>query len=301
MNKSDSEVGKHPSETNIEPSKDSPERIRWESNLALTRRRDDRRKVKAVILAGGLGTRLSEESSMRPKPMVEIGGMPILWHIMKLFYAQGVDDFIICAGYKQEVIKRWFAEYQLRTSDVTFEFGNDQLASFLASRVESWRVTVVDTGYATMTGGRLKRIAPLVADAPFFMTYGDGLSDIDLHALAARHRAQGRTATLTSVKATSRFGALECDDQGIVKSFREKAENDGVRINGGFMVLEPRTLDLIGGDDVVFEDEPLRKLAADGELSAYRHDGFWACMDTQRDRLMLENLWQRNEAPWKLW
>ena len=257
--------------------------------------------MKAVLLAGGFGTRISEESHLRPKPMVEIGGMPILWHIMKIFGAYGVNEFIICAGYKQEYIKDWFANYYLHTSDVTFDFSNGGKMDIHTNASEPWKVTVVDTGLNTMTGGRIKRIAPFVGDEPFFMTYGDGVADVDLDALLEFHRASGKIATITGVLVTQRFGVLDIDEDGAINEFREKRDTDGGVINGGYMVLDPKVFDYIDGDSTVFEQDPLNNLAADGQLCAYRHEGFWKCMDTQREMMQLEDMWQSGKAPWKIW
>jgi glucose-1-phosphate cytidylyltransferase len=243
--------------------------------------------VKAVVLAGGLGTRLSEETTVRPKPMVEIGGRPILWHIMKLYAAHGVTDFVICAGYKGHLIKEYFATYFLRNSTVTFDLEANRMELHGAT-AEPWRVTVVDTGESSMTGGRLRRVRDFVGDSTFCLTYGDGVSDVDITALIAFHRAHGRLATL---------GA----DDSEVAHFKEKPTGDGGWINGGFFVLEPRVIDYIAQDDTVWEDGPLRALAESGQLRAYRHSGFWQPMDTLRDRELLERLWSTGAAPWKIW
>ena len=257
--------------------------------------------MKVVLLAGGLGTRISEESHLRPKPMIEIGGMPILWHIMKHYSHYGFQDFVICCGYKQHVIKEFFADYFLYNSDVTFDFSRGGEMTVHSNIAEPWRVTLVDTGLTTMTGGRIKRIRKYVGDETFFLTYGDGVSDVDLPALLEFHRAHGKAATLTAVRVGQRFGVLDAAPDGRIASFREKQDADGSRINGGFMVLEPVVFDYIEGDETAFEQEPLTNLARDGQLMAYRHDGFWQCMDTQRDRLLLEKRWASGEAPWKLW
>ena len=256
--------------------------------------------MKAVILAGGFGTRISEESAVRPKPMVEIGGMPIMWHIMKYYAAAGIDEFIVCCGYKGHVIKDWFANYRLRVSDLTFHLGKDTV-EIEASRAESWTVTCVDTGQETMTGGRLKRVADYLDDETFCMTYGDGLADVDLPALLDFHRSSGRLATLTAVQPPGRFGALSLDDSGTgVAGFREKPTGGGhaTWINGGYFVLEPAAIEYIDGDETIWEREPLEQLAADGELGAFRHEGFWQPMDTLRDRTVLERLWDSGAAPW---
>lgn len=257
--------------------------------------------MKAVILAGGFGTRISEESHLRPKPMIEIGGQPILWHIMKTFRAYGVDDFVICAGYKQHIIKEYFANYYLHRSDVTFDFENGGEMTVHNNVSEPWRVTVVDTGLNTMTGGRVKRIAPYIRDEPFFLTYGDGVSDVDINRLLAFHKSNGRLATLTAVSVTQRFGVLDVGSDGAVNEFREKRIDDGGVINGGYMVLEPEVFNYIEGDSTVFEQEPLNRLADEGQLGAYLHDGFWKCMDTQREKEQLEEMWASGNAPWKVW
>jgi glucose-1-phosphate cytidylyltransferase len=254
----------------------------------------------AVILAGGLGSRLGEETSVRPKPMVEVGGMPILWHIMKIYTAGGINDFVICLGYKGYVIKEFFANYFLHTSDVTVDLAKNQMTVH-SSRSEPWRVTLVDTGQPTMTGGRLGAVRQyLKPDEPFCFTYGDGVADIDIRALLAFHAAHGRRATITAVAPPGRFGALEFDGDRVA-GFQEKPAGDGGRINGGYFVLEPSVLDLVTDPLTVWEANPLETLAADGDLMAYRHDGFWQPMDTLRDKLHLEELWIKGEAPWKLW
>ena len=257
--------------------------------------------MKAVLLAGGLGTRISEETSIRPKPMVEIGGSPILWHIMKMYSHHGIDDFIVCCGYKGSFIKEWFASYYLRSSDVTFDLANNQV-EYHNQRAEKWRVTLVDTGEQTMTGGRLKRVRDLLGDNTFCMTYGDGVADVDITASVAFHQQQGRKATMTVVQPPGRFGAVVLrDDQTDVKNFSEKPVGDGAWINGGFFVLEPSALDGIEGDATVWEQAPLRSLSERGQLSAFRHDGFWQPMDTLRDRQLLESMWESGKAPWKRW
>ena len=254
--------------------------------------------MKAVILAGGLGSRLSEETAVRPKPMVEIGGKPILWHIMKTYSAFGVDDFVICLGYKGYLIKEYFANYQLHTSDLTFDLGAGSVEVH-RSETEAWRVTLVDTGDATMTGGRLRRVLGYAGEE-FCLTYGDGVADIDIGALIAFHRAQGALCTVTAVQPPGRFGALDIDGDR-VQSFDEKPRGDGAWINGGFFVCSSRVGEYIGGDDTVWEQEPLRGLARDGQLAAYRHEGFWHAMDTLRDRNHLEELWGSGSAPWRVW
>ncbi len=256
--------------------------------------------MKAVILAGGLGTRLSEETSVRPKPMVEIGGKPILWHIMKIYAHHGINDFVICCGYKGYLIKEYFANYFLHTSDVTFDMRTNRMEVH-QKRAEHWKVTLVDTGDATMTGGRLKRVAPyLEGEESFCFTYGDGVSDLDIGATLAFHRQHGKQATLTATYPPGRFGVLDVDGHQ-VRSFHEKPQGEGSMINSGFFVLQPGVLDLIDGDDTVWEQAPLRALAARGELMAYEHRGFWQPMDTLREKHLLEELWAAGRAPWKKW
>jgi glucose-1-phosphate cytidylyltransferase len=255
--------------------------------------------MKAVILAGGLGTRLSEETVVKPKPMVEIGGRPILWHIMKGYSAHGIDSFIVCLGYKGYLIKEYFANYFLHMSDVTFDIAANRVEVHHAS-AEPWRVTLVDTGEHTMTGGRLKRVAPYLGAEDFCLTYGDGVADVDISKLVAFHREHGRLATVTAVRPPARFGALSITDTGVT-GFEEKPHNGGGLINGGFFVLSPRVVDYIEGDATVWEREPLEHLAKDGQLSAYSHAGFWQPMDTLRDKLRLEDLWASGQAPWKVW
>ena len=257
--------------------------------------------MKVVILAGGLGTRISEESHLKPKPMIEVGDAPILWHIMKYYSSYGFNEFIICCGYKGYVIKEYFADYYLHRSDVTFDFANNNEMIIHYNVAEPWKVTVVDTGLHTMTGGRLKRIQKYVGDQTFMMTYGDGVSDIDLDALLEFHRVHKKAATLTAIQPGGRFGVLDIDDNETVRQFSEKAKEDGGWINAGFMVLEPEVFDYIEGDDTFFEKEPLENLALDGKLAAYRHEGFWKCMDTMRDKGMLDELWNSGQAPWKRW
>ena len=254
--------------------------------------------MKAVILAGGLGTRLSEETSLRPKPMVEIGGRPILWHILKIYSAHGVNDFVICAGYKGYVIKEYFANYFLHMSDVTFDMSSNTMEVH-HKKAEPWRVTIVDTGDETMTGGRIKRIAPYV-DGTFCCTYGDGVGNINIKELIEFHKSSGRKATLTGVQPPGRFGALQLDGEKIA-SFQEKPEGDGSWINGGFFVLEPSVLDETSGAQCICERRPLENLAAQEQLGIYKHSGFWRPMDTLRDKIDLENLWDSGKAPWKTW
>ena len=253
--------------------------------------------MKAVILAGGFGTRISEESQFRPKPMIEIGGMPILWHIMKWYSHWGINEFVICCGYKQHVIKEFFANYYLHHSDVTFDFSNGGEVTVHNADTEQWKVTVVDTGLNTMTGGRVKRIKPFIGNEPFMLTYGDGVSDVNLQELLSFHKANNCKATLTGVKPEGRFGVLDISDNKI-QSFREKSQQDMGWINGGFMVLEPEVFDYIAGDETVFERKPLERLAEEGQLSCYKHYGFWQCMDTLRDKEKLEKLIATGTAPW---
>ncbi len=257
--------------------------------------------MKVVILAGGYGTRISEESQFKPKPMIEIGSMPILWHIMKLYSSYGFNEFVICAGYKQHVIKEWFADYFLHTSDITFDFTQDDKIIVHNKRAEKWKVTVVDTGLNTMTGGRLKRIKSFLGDEPFFMTYGDGVSDVNIKELLEYHKSHGKMATLTAVKPDSRFGVLDISENNQINAFREKSQVDSGYINTGFMVLDPKVLDYVEDDTIMFEREPLEFLAKNENLMCYKHDGFWQCMDTLRDKQKLEKLWADNTAPWKVW
>lgn len=258
--------------------------------------------MKTVILAGGLGTRISEESQYKPKPMIEIGGKPILWHIMKEYSHYGYNDFIICAGYKQYVIKEWFANYFLHNSDVTFDYSNGgNEMTIHESHMEPWRVTVVDTGLNTMTGGRIKRIQKYIGESPFMLTYGDGVCDVDINKLVEFHKSHGKLATLTSVMLEQQKGILDIGGDNAVKSFREKNLSDGAPINAGYMVLQPEIFGLLKDDDTVFEREPLEKLAKDGELMSYMHRGFWQCMDNKREMDMLEKLLETNNAPWKKW
>ena len=256
--------------------------------------------MKVIILAGGLGTRISEESYLKPKPMIEIGDQPILWHIMKYYSSFGFHDFVICCGYKGHVIKEYFADYYLHRSDVTFDFSNENRMTVHQNVAEPWRVTLVDTGLMTQTGGRVKRVQKYIENESFMLTYGDGVSDIDLSALLAQHQASGKTATLTGIQPGGRFGVLDVDGQ-TVTGFREKAKEDGGWINGGFMLLEPGIFDLLNGDSCVLEREPMERLAKDGQLGIYRHNGFWQCMDTQRDKTKLEERWQSGNAPWRVW
>lgn len=257
--------------------------------------------MKAVILAGGLGTRLSEETSSRPKPMVEVGGKPILWHIMKIYSTYGINDFVICCGYKGYVIKEYFANYLLHMSDVTFDIKQNKI-DIHQNSAEPWRVCLVDTGDGTGTGGRLRRVRDYLDDETFCLTYGDGVSDVNIKALLDFHRQQKCFATLTAVQPPGRFGAFSLgNDQQRISQFREKPKGDGAWVNGGFFALEPRAVDYIDGDEIFWEAEPLSKLADDGELAAYRHFGYWQAMDTLRDKNVLEELWRTNNAPWKTW
>ncbi len=256
--------------------------------------------MKVVILAGGFGTRISEESHLKPKPMIEIGEKPILWHIMKHYSQYGYNEFVICLGYKQYVVKEFFADYFLHTSDVTFDLANNSMKVH-NNYAEPWKVTLIDTGLHTMTGGRVKRIREYVGDEPFMLTYGDGVSDIDLKALEEFHRAHGKIATISAVNVGQRFGVLDMDGTGQINSFREKNDNDGGVINGGFMIMNPEVFDYIEGDTTVLEREPLENLAKNGELMAFHHTGFWKCMDTQRDKMQLEDMWASGNAPWKSW
>ena len=255
--------------------------------------------MKAVLLAGGFGTRISEESQFKPKPMVEIGGRPILWHIMKIFSHYNVNDFIICCGYKQYVIKEYFANYCLHNSDVTFDM-RENMAQFHQNNSEPWKVTLVDTGEASMTGGRLRRVQKYLDDDDFCFTYGDGLADIDVGHLILSHKESGKLATVTAVRPPGRFGVLDLDGRD-VSAFEEKPHGDGSYINGGFFVLDPKVIDLISGDDVVWERGPMEKLTADRQLNAFRHTGFWQPMDTLRDKLQLEKMWADGKAPWRTW
>lgn len=258
--------------------------------------------MKVVLLAGGFGTRISEESQFKPKPMIEIGGMPILWHIMKEYSYYGHNEFIICAGYKQEYIKDCFANYFLHNSDVTFDYrkGKNEMA-INDSHLEPWKVTIVDTGYNTMTGGRVKRIQKYVGNEPFLLTYGDGVCDVDINKLIEFHKSHGKLATLTAVKMKQEKGVLNIGGDNAVKSFREKNINDGAPINAGYMVLQPEVFDLLTGDDCVLEKEPMDQLVAKGQLMSYIHEGFWQCMDNIREKNFLEKLLVNNQAPWKKW
>lgn len=257
--------------------------------------------MKVVILAGGLGTRISEESHLRPKPMIEIGGRPILWHIMKGFSHYGLNDFVICLGYKGYVVKEYFAHYMIHESDVTFDFTDRVKPIIHQHAAEPWRVTLVGTGIDTMTGGRLKRAAPYLDGKPFILTYGDGVSDINIRELVAFHQSHGKEATVTAVQPSGRFGAITMGESSLVTGFCEKPKGDGSWVNGGFFVFQPEALERIAGDATVLEKEPLERMAASGELMAYAHRGFWQAMDTMRDRHTLEEYWKTGRAPWKVW
>jgi glucose-1-phosphate cytidylyltransferase len=257
--------------------------------------------MKVVILAGGYGTRISEESHLKPKPMIEIGDMPILWHIMKAYSFYGFNEFIICCGYKGYMIKEYFADYYLHRSDVTFDFSADNKLTIHANIAEPWKVTLVDTGLETMTGGRLKRVRKHIGDEPFMLTYGDGVSDVDLKQLRAFHEKSGLMATMTTILLSARFGVVDIDADNRIESFREKSEEDGSWINGGFMVFEPEIFDLIENDQTILERFPLVEASRLGQLNAFKHRGFWQCMDTMRDKILLEDLLEKGTAPWKVW
>jgi glucose-1-phosphate cytidylyltransferase len=287
-------IGRHKGYTDAEPWEQSPLFLRT------TATGETIQTMKAVILAGGLGTRLSEETVVRPKPMVEIGGRPILWHILKIYSQHGINDFIICCGYKGYIIKEFFANYFLHTSDVTFDMHNNKMTVH-ESVAEPWRVTLVDTGDSTGTGGRLKRVAKYLDDnEPFCMTYGDGVADVDITGSIAFHKAHGKLVTLTSVQPLARFGALGLKDTQIY-SFQEKPSDEGGWINGGFFVLDPKSIDAITDESQMFEREPIEALVSRGEVQAFFHRGFWQAMDTLRDKLHLEELWSEGKAPWKTW
>lgn len=257
--------------------------------------------MKVVLLAGGFGTRFSEETVYKPKPMIEIGGMPILWHIMKEYSYYGFNEFIICAGYKQHMIKEWFADYFLYTSDITFDFTQGNKLIVHDQQTEPWMVTIVNTGLDTMTGGRIKRVQKYIGNEPFLMTYGDGVCDVDIRKLVAFHKSHGKIATLTSVFQEQEKGVLDIGGDNAVHSFREKQSLDSVPINAGYMVLQPEIFYYIDGDSCVFEKNPLAKVAEEGELMSYTHRGFWQCMDNQREKEILEKLWASGNAPWKKW
>lgn len=258
--------------------------------------------MKVLILAGGFGTRISEESQFKPKPMVELGGMPILWHIMKLYSYHGFNEFIICAGYKQHVIKEYFADYFLHTSDITYDFTNGENKMYIHhNSSEHWKVTVVDTGLNTMTGGRIKRVKEYTENEPFMLTYGDGVSNLNIGELVRYHNSHRKMVTMSAYNAGQRFGVLDISEDGHIREFREKTQGDGNLINIGFMVCQPEFFDYIEGDSTVLEKEPLETIAKMGELMAYKHNGFWQCMDTVREKEMLEKLWADGHAPWKVW
>ncbi|MGE5632537.1 MAG: glucose-1-phosphate cytidylyltransferase [Caulobacteraceae bacterium] len=257
--------------------------------------------MKVVILAGGFGTRISEESHLKPKPMIEIGDAPILWHIMKLYSYYNFNEFIICCGYKGYMIKEYFADYYLHRSDITFDFSNNNEMIVHSNVAEPWKVTVVDTGLNTQTGGRIKRVQKYIGDETFMLTYGDGVSNVNLNKLVAFHNKHKKIATITAIQPGGKFGVLEIDDEQNITNFTEKGKEDGGWINAGFMVLEPRLFDFIEDDSTILERKPFETLAAQGELTAYKHKGFWQCMDTQRDKNHLESIWEQNRAPWKVW
>lgn len=257
--------------------------------------------MKVVLLAGGRGTRISEESVIRPKPMVEIGGMPILWHIMKEYSHYGFSEFVICAGYKQDYIKRWFNDYFVTQNDITFDFSNGNKVITTENRVEPWKVTIVDTGLDTATGGRIKRIQKYVGKEPFLMTYGDAVCDVDIKKLVDFHKSHGKLATITAVIQKQEKGVLDITEVGVVRSFREKALTDGIPINAGYMVLEPGIFNYLHGDEDIFEKIVLEQLSKDGQLMSYRHEGFWQCMDSIREKNVLNTCWDSGKAPWKTW
>ena len=257
--------------------------------------------MKVVILAGGYGTRISEESHLKPKPMIEIGGKPILWHIMKEYSYYGFNEFIICCGYKQNIIKQWFADYYLYNSDVTFDFSDNNKMTVHNNVAEPWKVTLVDTGLDTLTGGRVKRIEKYIGDESFMLPYGDGVSDINILDLLKFHKETGKMVTITAASVQQRFGVLDIDDDNVVSSFREKSTDDGSKINAGYMVLEPEIFKYITGDNEMLENEPFDRIVQLGQLAAYKFDGYWQCMDTKREHEKLETLWESGNAPWKHW
>lgn len=257
--------------------------------------------MKVVLLAGGAGTRISEESVIRPKPMIEIGGKPIIWHIMKEYSYYGFNEFIICAGYKQEYIKEWFSNYFLNRNDVTFDYTKNGEVTIHRGKVEPWKVTICDTGIDTMTGGRIKRIKPYVEGETFMMTYGDGVCDVNIQELLKYHKSHGKVATLTSVLLKQEKGVLDISDIGAVKAFREKRDADGIPINVGYMVFEPQIFDYLENDYTILEKIPMERLATEGNLMSYQHTGFWQCMDTMLEKAILEKMWNNNNAPWKVW
>lgn len=257
--------------------------------------------MKTVLLAGGFGTRISEESYLKPKPMVEIGGKPILWHIMKTYSYFGFYDFVICAGYKQNVIKEWFSNYFLHTSDVSFDFQDQGRMIVHRQSSEPWKVTIVDTGLKTMTGGRIKRVRDYIGDEPFFLTYGDGLANVDFKKLLNYHKAHGKIATITAIRPEGRFGIIDIAQDNQIVAFRQKSREDTGWINGGFMIFNPEMIDYIPGDDTVLEKEPFEGMLRDGQMMCNKHDDFWQCMDTMRDQEKLEDMWATGDAPWKVW
>jgi len=257
--------------------------------------------MKVVLLAGGFGTRISEESYLKPKPMIEIGGKPILWHIMKMYSHYGYNEFVVCCGYKQHVIKEWFADYYLHNSDITFDFTDGNKMTIHNNVAEPWKVTLVDTGLNTMTGGRVKAIQEYIGDESFLLTYGDGVSDVRIDELVDFHNEHGKMVTLTTVNVGQKFGVLDINKDNRIDSFREKSDNDGAMINAGFMVCNPEIFNYIEGTSTVFEKEPLESTAREGQLMAFKHSGFWKCMDTQRDKVQLEEMWESGNAPWKVW
>lgn len=257
--------------------------------------------MKVVILAGGYGTRISEESHLKPKPMIEIGDKPILWHIMKEYSHYGFNEFIICCGYKQHIIKEWFADYYLYNSDVTFDFSNSNEMTVHQNVAEPWKVTLVDTGLDTMTGGRIKRIQKYIGDESFLLTYGDAVCDVNISELVDFHKSHGKLSTITAVPVSQRFGVLSIDNTDSITAFREKSDLDNSFINGGYMVLEPQVFNYIENDSTVFEKGPLVRLSEEGQLKAYKYSGFWQCMDTKREKDLLDEMWNNNNAPWKIW
>ncbi|MDP5275498.1 glucose-1-phosphate cytidylyltransferase [Chengkuizengella axinellae] len=257
--------------------------------------------MRVVILAGGFGTRISEESYLLPKPMIEIGERPMLWHIMKYYSHFGYNDFVICCGYKQYVIKSFFSDYFLHLSDVTFDFTTENKMIFHNNKTEPWKVTLIDTGLHTMTGGRIKRIKDYIEDRTFMLTYGDGLSNVNIKETVEFHKSHGKKATITAIQPSGRFGMAHIDEYENVTSFNEKPKESGSWINGGFMILNTKIMDYIEGDETILEQKPLETLAKNGQLKAFRHQGFWQCMDTKRDKELLENLWRTKQAPWKVW
>lgn len=259
--------------------------------------------MKVVILAGGRGTRISEESHLKPKPMIGIGEQPILWHIMKIYSSFGFNDFVICCGYKGHIIKEYFADYYLHRSDVTFDFSDGNRMTVHENVAEPWRVTLVDTGMNSQTGARVKRVQKYIGDEPFMLTYGDGVSDVDIRALVDHHKNSGKLVTLTGIQPGGRFGVLDLDEAGSsITGFREKAKEDGGWVNGGFMVMEPKVFDYLSREEnCILERDPMEALARDGQLGVYKHPGFWQCMDTMRDKILLEDMWETNHAPWKVW